>query len=83
MCWIKAYNHIRLYFCEPYFKNDIIALAQKERKSYDDILAQIKSWYDGYSWDGKHFVYAPFSISNLLKRGEFNNFCFTSATPGA
>jgi hypothetical protein len=66
---------------EHYFKNDIIALAQKERKSYDDILAQIKSWYDGYSWDGKHFVYAPFSISNLLKRGEFKNYWFSSATP--
>jgi hypothetical protein len=56
---------------EHYFKNNSIALAQKECKSYDNILAQIKLWYDGYSWDGKHFVYAPFSISNLLKRGEF------------
>jgi len=66
---------------EHYFKNFIILLAKKEGKTKEEILEQVKLWYNGYSWDGKSFVYTPFSISKLFKHMEFKNYWFSSATP--
>jgi len=66
---------------ERYFKDYIPLLADRYRKTTDEILDQIKTWYDGYSWDAKNFVYAPFSISNLFKQRAFKNYWFSSATP--
>lgn len=42
---------------------------------------QIKQWYDGYSWDGEHFVYNPLSILHFIDRGKFGNFWFSTSTP--
>jgi len=44
-------------------------------------LAQIKTWYDGYSWDAKNQVYNPFSILNLFTEQQFDNYWFASGTP--
>jgi len=66
---------------EFYFKDYIIQLAGIKDITTDNLLDQIKLWYNGYSWDGKHFVYAPFSISHLFKQRAFNNYWFSSATP--
>ncbi len=45
------------------------------------LLAQIKTWYDGYSWDAKNQVYNPFSILNLFTEQQFDNYWFASGTP--
>jgi len=45
------------------------------------LLAQIKTWYDGYSWNTKDKVYNPFSILNLLAEQRFSNYWFASGTP--
>jgi len=45
------------------------------------LLAQIKTWYDGYSWDAKNQVYNPFSILNLFTEQQFDNYWFVSGTP--
>jgi len=66
---------------EYYFKDHIVKLAEKEGKTRDEILDQIRKWYDGYSWDGKNFVYAPFSISNVFKNLKFANYWFETGTP--
>jgi hypothetical protein len=66
---------------ECYFKDYIPRLADHYGKTTEEILNQIKTWYDGYSWDGKNFVYAPFSISNLFKHCDFRNYWFNTATP--
>lgn len=47
----------------------------------DELLAEIKDWYNGYSWDGRTFVYNPFSILNFFQKNEFVNFWFSSGTP--
>ena len=75
---IAGFTQQELEHC---FNDHINQLAFKTGATRNDILNQIKTWYNGYSWDGKHFVYAPFSISNLLKRGRFRNYWFASATP--
>jgi hypothetical protein len=45
------------------------------------LLAKIKTWYDGYSWNGKDRMYNPFSILNLLAMQRFSNYWFASGTP--
>jgi hypothetical protein len=66
---------------EHYFKDHIIHLSKQMDTIPKNLLNQIQEWYDGYSWDGKQFVYAPFSISNLFKHCAFKNYWFASATP--
>ena len=47
----------------------------------DETRALIKHWYDGYSWDGRHFVYNPFSVLNLFDKYKFANYWFRTGTP--
>lgn len=46
-----------------------------------ETLAQMKQWYDGYSWDGETFVYNPFSVLKFFKRRTYGNFWFETGTP--
>ena len=58
---------------EHYFAERIDQLAP-QFGGRADLLNQIKQWYNGYSWDAKHFVYNPFSILNFFDRATFENF---------
>ena len=49
--------------------------------SYEDLLTQIKKWYNGYSWDGKKYVYNPFSILNFCNKHSFEDYWFKTGTP--
>jgi hypothetical protein len=42
---------------------------------------RVLEWYDGYSWDGETRVINPWSLINFLKKMQFKEFWFTSATP--
>ncbi|MCB9235500.1 MAG: ATP-binding protein [Bacteroidia bacterium] len=66
---------------EFYFKEFIPVLAQKYADYFPDILKAIKEWYNGYSWDGAHFVYNPFSILNLFEKNVFRDYWFQTGTP--
>ncbi|PID26980.1 MAG: AAA family ATPase [Candidatus Cloacimonadota bacterium] len=44
------------------------------------LMNLIKLWYNGYSWDGKTFVYNPYSAISFLNDREFKNFWFKSGT---
>jgi Predicted AAA-ATPase/PD-(D/E)XK nuclease superfamily len=46
-----------------------------------DTLQQLKYWYNGYSWDGKTFLYNPFSILNFFFSGRYENYWFQTGTP--
>ncbi|MDR2399690.1 MAG: AAA family ATPase, partial [Endomicrobium sp.] len=46
-----------------------------------DLLSEIKRWYNGYSWDGKEFVYNPFSTLLFFDKKRFSNYWFASGTP--
>jgi hypothetical protein len=41
----------------------------------------VRYWYNGFSWNGKDFVYNPFSTMLLMKKQEFKNYWFESGTP--
>ncbi|MEM8525933.1 MAG: AAA family ATPase [Bacteroidota bacterium] len=45
------------------------------------LLAKVKDWYNGYSWDGRTFVYNPFSLLSFFQNYEFQNFWFATGTP--
>lgn len=44
-------------------------------------LEDIKKWYNGYSWDGVHFLYNPMSILLFFDKGKFGNYWFSTGTP--
>ncbi len=66
---------------ESYFEENLNYIAQKNEISVNDLLIQIKEWYNGFSWDGIHTVYNPFSILRYLEEKNFRNFWFESGTP--
>jgi hypothetical protein len=47
----------------------------------DTTLEKMKEWYNGYSWNGRDFVYNPFSVLSFFKAREFQNFWFATGTP--
>ncbi|MCO6487240.1 MAG: ATP-binding protein [Phaeodactylibacter sp.] len=66
----------------------LLGLTQEELESYfPEQLATIdtarmKAWYNGYSWDGEHRLYNPFSILRFLKSGgKYENYWFETGTP--
>ena len=44
-------------------------------------LAEMKIWYNGYSWDAKTKIYNPFGIAHFFAKRLFSNTWFESATP--
>ena len=62
------------------FDEHIEALAQQMGIGRDELLAKIKHWYNGYTWDGKNFLYNPFSLLHLFNSGEFANYWFVTGT---
>lgn len=64
-----------------YFDQEISNIAVKKAQEKNDHLATIKAWYNGYSWDGLHFVYNPFSVLSYFSKAVFQNFWFSTGTP--
>ncbi len=46
-----------------------------------ETLEKMKLWYNGYSWDGKTFVYNPLSVLKFFKHKTYSNFWFETGTP--
>lgn len=66
---------------EHYFSDYIDQLARRYQASRSEVLAQIKFWYNGYSWDGVQRVYVPFSTLVFFSQQTFANHWFSTATP--
>lgn len=64
-----------------YFPQGLAKLAEINNLSDEACWAKIKDWYNGFSWDGKNFVYNPFSTLNVLDSSTFSNYWFASGTP--
>ncbi len=67
---------------ETGFGEYISVLAEKYEITHTEMLAKIKHWYNGYSWNGKTFVYNPFSVLLLLDKKNFEPHWFNTGTPG-
>jgi Predicted AAA-ATPase/PD-(D/E)XK nuclease superfamily len=47
----------------------------------ENLLQELKEWYNGYSWDGETSVYNPFGLLHFFKYQRFINSWFESGTP--
>jgi hypothetical protein len=80
----KAYHNICGYTkdeLESYFHAHLQKAAVENNLSFEELLEQVKLWYNGYSWDGIQKVYNPFSILQFLDSQQFGNYWFESGTP--
>jgi hypothetical protein len=57
------------------------ALEQFPHYTRTELLAKIRLWYNGYSWDGITKLYNPFGILLFLSSHDFQGFWFQSGTP--
>ena len=71
-----GYTHPELL---KYFDDRLNILAKGAKR--EQWLEDIRAWYNGYSWDGKNFVYNPFSILNLFQKGKFANYWLETGSP--
>ena len=72
-------------------KPDIELLQEKMNKGYarwgihyeyDDLVAKLKHWYDGYHFSREMTdVYCPWSLVNAFSFGDIMNFWFSTGTP--
>jgi hypothetical protein len=65
------------------FDGYIDRTAKKCEKSRGELLAQIREYYDGFSFDGENRLYNPFSTLNFFDESAFKNYWFESATPSS
>jgi len=75
---LLGYTHDELL---KYFAPYIEKLTDALNIDRNQVIAKMKQWYDGYSWDGENFVYNPYSILNLCNELSFDNYWFSSGTP--
>lgn len=73
-----GYTEAEIY---RYFPDYVDRLKAKWAGTFPDVMAEVKSWYNGYSWDGEHDVYNPFSILSLFFNNEFGEYWFATGTP--
>jgi hypothetical protein len=66
---------------ENCFSSYIDELAESEHSGRQEILDRIRSWYNGFSWDGLSAVYNPFSTLLLFAKKVFKNYWFETGTP--
>jgi hypothetical protein len=55
--------------------------ADKRKESREEVIMQIRDYYDGFSFDGATRLYNPFSTLNFFDDATFKNYWFESATP--
>jgi hypothetical protein len=69
---------------EEYFDDYIrewLQLHKGNGSSKTQLMQKLKDYYNGYSWNGKDFVYNPYSINNFFNDMEFKDYWFASGTP--
>lgn len=66
---------------EDNFDTEIQELAEENQLTKVQLKDKIRHWYNGYSWDGKLFLYNPYSLLSYFDFGDFKNFWFETGTP--
>ncbi|MBM7560236.1 AAA family ATPase, partial [Marinitoga litoralis] len=66
---------------EYYFDEYIIETAEKLEITKNELLQEMKKYYNGFSFDGEHFVYNPFSVLRFFDERKFQNYWFESGPP--
>jgi hypothetical protein len=58
-------------------------MAERRKESKEQLVGEIRDYYDGFSFDGHTRLYNPFSTLNFFDDMEFANYWFESATPSS
>lgn len=66
---------------EESFDDRIIDVSERLKLSREEILARLKYYYDGFSFDGVIRLYNPFPILQCLDKASFSNYWYTSGSP--
>ncbi|MFZ4428148.1 MAG: AAA family ATPase [Saprospiraceae bacterium] len=67
---------------EDNFPEEIAAACTARGLSRDQLLEQMRDWYNGYRFhQSAETVYNPVSVNNFFDRKEFDNFWFATGTP--
>ncbi len=66
---------------ERYFKPYRPKAMKRNQLTDKELSIELKSWYNGYSWDGETYVYNPWPILSFFKKGVFSNYWFSTGTP--
>ena len=66
---------------EDNFGDWIEKVSQKLSMSREELLKNVKLYYDGFSFDGITRLYNPFSVLNFFSKGDFRNYWYNSAMP--
>ncbi len=64
-----------------HFSEHISLAAQRHEISEEELLQDVKSWYNGYSYDGVTTLYNPFSLLSFFDEFRFRNYWFATGTP--
>ena len=59
----------------------MISLTVFPHYTREELLAKIRLWYNGYSWDGKNWVYNPSGILSFFANQDFQGYWFQTGTP--
>jgi hypothetical protein len=68
---------------ETYFGEYITGGAARLGLSREKLVDQIRDYYDGFSFDGEHFVYNPYSILNFFNEYKLKNYWVSSGPPSS
>ncbi|MDR3171719.1 MAG: AAA family ATPase [Treponema sp.] len=82
----EAYSSMLGYTAEElerYFAEHLETGAAKLGCSRTELIERIRDYYDGFSFDGEHFVYNPFSILNFFKEYKLKNYWISSGLPSS
>ena len=67
---------------ESYFEQELNTISEAKNITKEVFLDNIKSWYNGYTWDLKTKMYNPFSLLLFFSNnGQFNNYWFDTGMP--
>jgi hypothetical protein len=66
-----------------FFKPHIEVFAKEKGITVEDVLKELRFWYNGYRFSPRRDVriYNPVSVMNALARREFENYWFETGTP--
>jgi len=64
-----------------YFDEYLEDGAAKLKIPVDELVEQMRNYYNGFCFDGVHRVYCPFSVLNFFRGYKFLNYWMNSASP--
>jgi Predicted AAA-ATPase len=66
------------HYFEDYIQHTLAVLTEYTRS---ELLEEMRLWYNGYSWDGKTWMYNPYDILLFFFNRDFQSFWFGTGMP--